>query len=136
MIHPFLNRDQSKQLGLFFVSGVLCACIDLGLLVSLKEIFGIETITAASISFTSATIFNYVFNARWIFPMRGKHYTKRSFILFCLVSLLSLGLNTVIISFFTYKLHISYLVAKLVAVIFVMGWTFVARKYLIFRSIQ
>lgn len=136
MIHPLLNKDRSKQLGLFFVSGTLCAFVDIGLLVFLKETLHVETIAAASISFTSATCVNYVFNARWVFPMQGKQYTKRSFVLFCLVSLLSLGLNNVIIAFFTHRLHISYLIAKLVAVVLILGWTFVARKYLIFKSTQ
>ncbi len=134
MIHPLLNKDRTKQLGLFFVSGTLCAFVDIGLLVFLKESLRVETITAASISFASATCFNYVFNARWVFPMQGKQYTKRSFALFWLVSLLSLGLNNIIIAFFTRWLHISYLIAKLVAVTVILGWTFAARKYVIFKA--
>lgn len=128
-----LDKYQIRQLSLFLLGGVVFAGVDIGLLVCLKERAGIDVLISASVSFTIATVLNYFFNAWYVFPLQGKRITRKSFFLFVLVSILSLGINDLAIALLTQTAHISYLLAKLIAVGFVLVWTFLVRKYVIFK---
>ncbi|MFQ6003571.1 MAG: GtrA family protein, partial [Candidatus Zixiibacteriota bacterium] len=53
--------------------------------------------------------------------------------IFSLIGIVGLGFNELFIWFFTEKVHLYYLLSKIVSTFFVYLWNFFARKYILFR---
>ncbi|MEG2864143.1 MAG: GtrA family protein, partial [Eggerthellaceae bacterium] len=58
------------QLMKFGVVGVIAFVIDYGLLVFLTEVFNIDYLLSATISFIVSVVFNYVASMRYVFSHR------------------------------------------------------------------
>ena len=108
------------QLMKFGVVGVIAFIIDYGLMVLLTEVFGIDYLVSATVSFTVSVIFNYIASMRYVFRHREG--------MFVTLSVLGLLINDLIMWVGTGLWGISYLITKIVATVIVMVWNFVTRK--------
>ena len=117
----------------FCVVGFSGTAIDFGLTWLCKEIFKIPKFIANAIGFVVAATNNYILNRLWTWGSTNDHvaveYTK-----FFAVSLIGLGLNTLILFIFHEKLKLNFYVSKVIATGFVMVWNFLANNYFTFAG--
>ena len=118
----------------FCVVGVSGTAIDFGLTWLCKEIFKIPKFLANAIGFVVAATNNYILNRIWTWGSTsdqvGVEYVK-----FFTVSLIGLGLNTLILYIFNEKIKLNFYVSKIIATGVVMLWNFFANNFFTFAGV-
>lgn len=125
------------QLVRFVLTGGLSAVVDLGLLVVLMNIAGLEHTPAKALSFVAGTTTAYLINRRWTFRSDG---SKRKFaavmLLYALTFVLQVGLFAVLYPWIL-AASASQTVAQVVGFVIAQGVAttvnFVVQRHLIFR---
>ena len=113
----------------FGVVGVIAFVIDYGLLALLTEVFGVNYLISATISFTVSVIFNYVASMRYVFTHKEDMSRRREFIIFVVLSAAGLAINDGLMWAGTAFTPIDYRFIKIFATAVVMVWNFVSRKH-------
>ena len=116
------------QFAKFGVVGVIAFVIDYGLVVLLTELFNVNYLISATISFTVSVIFNYVASMRYVFTHKEGLSRRREFIIFVVLSVIGLLINDALMWVGVDLFSISYLLVKIFATAVVMVWNFVTRK--------
>lgn len=116
------------QFAKFGVVGVIAFVIDYGLMVLLTELFNVNYLISATISFTVSVIFNYVASMRYVFAHKEGLSRRREFIIFVVLSVIGLLINDALMWVGVDLFGISYLLVKIFATAVVMVWNFVTRK--------
>lgn len=112
----------------FGVVGAVAFVIDYGLLALLTEVFGVNYLASATISFTASVVFNYVASMRYVFTHKEGMSRRREFVIFVVLSVVGLGINNACMWAGVELFGIHYLLTKIVATAIVMVWNFVTRK--------
>lgn len=115
----------------FGVVGVIAFIIDYGVLMLLSQVFGMNPVLAAGISFCVSVIFNYLASMRYVFTHREDLSRGREFVIFIVLSAIGLVINEACMAAGVALLGTSALmvtVTKLFATAVVMVWNFVSRK--------
>lgn len=130
-----------EQIVKFGLVGIIATLIDMGLLMFLKEAFGMDENVAAAISFSVSVIFNYIFSMKFVFERRDDMSRQREFIIFMILSIIGLGINVGIMYGMDGRMEFlrgipflyrwEYMIRKVVATIVVLIWNFVSRKILL-----
>lgn len=121
-------RKLVKQFMKFGVVGTIAFIIDYGLLALLTEVFGVNYLVSATISFTVSVIFNYLASMRYVFRHKEDLSRRREFVIFVVLSVIGLIINNVMMWAGVELLGIHYLITKIGATAVVMVWNFVTRK--------
>ena len=116
------------QIVKFGIVGVIAFAIDFGVLVFLTEVFGLNPVVSATISFIVSVIFNYLASMRYVFSHRKGMSRQREFVIFVVLSAVGLGINDALMWLGTEVVTLDYRLVKLVATAVVMVWNFVTRK--------
>ena len=116
------------QFAKFGVVGVIAFFIDYGLLVLLTEVFGVNYLISATISFVVSVAFNYAASMRYVFTHKEGMSRQREFIIFIVLSVIGLGINDLMMWLGVDFLGISYLLVKIIATVVVAVWNFITRK--------
>lgn len=115
----------------FCIVGASGTVIDFGLTWLCKEILKIPKFIANSIGFVVSATNNYILNRIWTWNSTNENvateYTK-----FFIVSLVGLGLNTLILYMCNEKLKFGFYFSKVIATCFVMLWNFLANNFFTF----
>ena len=118
----------------FCVVGVSGTVIDFGLTWLCKEKFHIPKFIANAIGFVVAATSNYFLNRIWTWQSTneqvGVEYVK-----FFTVSLIGLGLNTLILYIVHDKLKFGFYISKVFATGVVMLWNFFANNFFTFAAL-
>ncbi len=115
------------QLLKFGVVGVIAALVDVGVLVFLKELLGMEVLLSSAISFCVSVTVNYLLSMAFVF--KGKEQSKlKEFVLFVLLSIGGLLLNQFILWVGVSFTSVYYLVVKIFAMVIVPVYNFITRK--------
>ena len=77
------------QIMKFGVVGVIAFAIDYGLLALLTEVFGVNYLVSATISFTVSVVFNYVASMRYVFKHKEGMSRRRDLSCFQRIALLA-----------------------------------------------
>ena len=134
MIDKIKNNKLLMQIMKFVIVGGIATIIDFGVLVLLKEVFGMKPVIANVISFTVSVIYNYIASVKWVFDVNKDQDKKTQFVVFVILSVIGLGINTLIIWLCDDVLGIYYLIGKVLATGIVMVFNFVTRKMFLEKS--
>ena len=132
---PFILSKSDKtsvQLLKYGFVGGMAYCVDFGSLFFLTEFIKIHYLISAAIAFILGLVTNYALSIFWVFPKRTLANKRTEFLLFSIIGLIGLGLNEVIIWFFTEFIHYHYLISKIFSTVIVFFWNFIARKKILF----
>lgn len=121
-------RKLIEQIMKFGVVGVIAFVIDFGVMVFLTEVFGIDPVISATVSFIISVIFNYAASMRYVFSHREGMSRMREFVIFVVLSAIGLGINDLLIWAGTDLASFDYRLVKIFATAVVMVWNFVTRK--------
>lgn len=116
------------QFAKFGIVGVIAFVIDYGLMILLTEVFGVEYLISATISFIVSVVFNYAASMRYVFSSKEGMSKRKEFVIFVVLSVIGLGINTGLLWVGQDLLGIDYRISKLVVTAIVMVWNFVTRK--------
>ena len=125
-------RLKFGRFGRFAVVGALGTSLDMGLLL-LLSVAGLPTLPANILSYSVGIANNYYWNRRWTFPTRQWKDWVPQLAQFVVVSLIGLGLNSLIVVWLENGLGL--LAAKLVATGAVLIWNFSANCLWTFSEI-
>lgn len=115
-----------------FVGGA-AFLVDFGSLFILTQFFGIYYLISAAVAFILGLIANYVLSVNWVFNRRTLNSKTFEFGIFAVIGIIGLGLNELVIWFFTSELGTYYLISKIISAILILFWNFFARKFTLFR---
>lgn len=121
-------RNLIQQFLKFGVVGVIAFAIDFGVLVFLTEVFGLNPVVSATVSFVVSVIFNYAASMRYVFERREDMSRTREFVTFVILSVIGLGINDLLMWAGTEFTPIDYRLIKIFATAVVMVWNFITRK--------
>lgn len=119
------------QFARFGVVGTLAFLIDYAVLMLLTQLFFVPALPASVVSFCVSLVFNYLASMRFVFARREELSRRREFIVFCILSVIGLGINSLIIgvgSALFGQTALPLTITKVIATIVVALWNFVSRK--------
>ena len=131
----FLQPTNNSLIQLFrycFVGG-FAFIVDAGGLFVLTEYAGIYYLLSATISFILGLVVNYLLSTAWIFKKSKLSNGWTEFLIYSVIGVVGLGLNTLFLWLFTDCLHIYYMLSKIITAALVMLWNFFARKIILFK---
>lgn len=132
-----LLKDQTDrtmiQLFRYFFVGGAAFLVDFTTLFILTEFFTVYYLISAAIAFVLGLLANYVLSVNWVFNRRTVENRTFEFGIFVVIGIVGLGLNEVIIWFFTDNLQMYYLYSKMISAVIILFWNFFARKFTLFR---
>ena len=108
--------------------GGLAFVVDLVLLFVLTEYAHWHYLVSATLSFLAGLLVNYILSTQWIFRSSKIKNKKIEFILFGLIGVIGLGLNNVLLYFFTDLIGLYYMLSKLITAVLVYAWFFLMLK--------
>jgi putative flippase GtrA len=127
----------SSHIGIQFLRygfvAVAAQIVDFGLLFVFTHYLHIHYLISATMSFSISLVLNYILCSFWVFSQNSSRRTREIFI-FTIVSGVGLLLTLGIVWFCTSIVGLFYLKSKLVAIVIVFFWSFLARRYLTFRG--
>lgn len=116
----------------FGVVGASGLIVDFGFTILCKEVLKIQKYVSNAIGFTLASTSNYILNRIWTFesknPAIGIEFSE-----FFLISLIGLGLNTLILYILVSKYNQKFYISKAFAIAIVTLWNFFANAFFTFR---
>lgn len=115
----------------FLIVGVVSFGIDLGLLMVLHEIAGVELWIATPVAFVTSLIFNFLLQRRYTFKATNKSHV--SAVKYGLLVVFNILATDVIVLFFA-GTDLTYATGKVVSTASTMAWNFFIYKYWIFPS--
>jgi putative flippase GtrA len=132
--------DSVPQFIKFAIVGASGTVLDFLILFILKN-FGFHTLIANALSFTAGLTNNYYWNSRWTYRETVGKFSTDQFIKFTMVSLIGLGLNSIILLLLESPIEkmigmdgFGYLPAKAIATIVVLFWNYLANRKWTFKS--
>ncbi len=116
----------------FGVVGFSGVFVDFGITYLSKEILRIPKYIANAIGFIVAASSNYIFNRIWTFESHNPEVMVE-FTEFFLISLIGLGLNTMLLWILVSKFKMNFYFAKIFAIALVTVWNFLANVMITFN---
>ncbi|MDZ4147993.1 MAG: GtrA family protein [Flavobacteriaceae bacterium] len=117
----------------FMLVGIGGTSIDFGITYLLKEKVKLNKYVANSIGYVSAATSNYIFTRMWAFENANPDILTQ-YLIFVSISLIGLGLMNLFIWIFHEKFKLNFYVAKVVALLMVLVWTFSAHYTITFST--
>ena len=110
------------KFGIVGFSGLL---IDFGITYLLKEVLKVQKFLANAIGFLTAASSNYILNRVWTFQSTNPDVAVE-FGKFFFVSVIGLGINSLVLWVLNVKFRLNFYFAKLLAIIVTTFWNFIA----------
>ena len=143
MIKDFISKIIIKKTNNGFIQfvryglvSVIALAVDFGGMVLLVELFSIHYLVAATVSFISGLVVNYLLSRAWVFTERKYESRVKEFIIFTGIGIVGLLLNNSIMWLAVEKIGIYYIFSKIIATILVFFWNFGLRKMLVFKEVK
>lgn len=117
------------KFGVVGFSGLL---VDFGFTYFFRNILKVNQYIANAVGFTIAATCNYFFNRIWTFESNNPKVLIE-FGEFFLISLIGLGINSIILWIMVSKLKRKFYFSKLIAIVITTFWNFVANLFFTFN---
>ena len=130
MIEKIKNNKLLMQILKFGIVGGTAFVIDYGIFTILSQFLNIHYLIASIISFSISVIYNYILSIKWVFDV-SKKQTSKEFIVFVILSVIGLGINSLIMYVSVDLMHIHEMIGKIIATAIVMVYNFITRKIFI-----
>lgn len=111
----------------FFVGGV-AAVVNIGMLFIFTDVCHIYYLVSNIISFTLGLIVNYILSKLLVFQDKVSLSASKEFIIYAIIGVVGLGIDTLLMSIFTDTFNIYYMLSKIISTLLVFIWNFGARK--------
>lgn len=129
MMDKILKNKLLMQIIKFVFVGGTAFLIDYYLLLFLTNTMNIHYVVSNVISFCVSVIYNYILSAFWVFEMDKNKSKTQTFVVFIVLSVIGLLINTVVVFLFYDATKIFALsISKIIATAIVMVYNFVSRK--------
>ena len=135
MADPVLVNTMSvpaRQLLRYVVAGGAATVVHLCLLAALVQLLAMPATLASAIGFCAACVVNYTIQYYWTFAAVGSHGIL--FARYALVTLVMLGVNTVVFWLLYSRAGAPYLLAQALATALVFGLNFETNRRYTFKS--
>ena len=113
----------------FFVGGI-AAVVNIGLLFVLTEICNINYVISNIIAFIFGLIVNYCLSKKVVFINDNSINKVFEFIMYAVIGVIGLGIDTLLLWMFTDKFKIYYMLSKIISTMITFIWNFIARELL------
>ena len=123
------------QICRYAIVGGIAFIIDWTALYCLTEFGQMHYLASAAAAFIVGVTTNYLLSLIWVFAVRAVADCRIEFAVFAGIGMIGLGLNELLIWFFTERLAVYYMVSKLLAAGLVFFWNFYARKVILFSDL-
>ena len=120
------------QFALFSVVGVFSAIGHYGTLIALRELAGIEPVTASLAGYLVGGTISYVLNYRFTFRSTKEH--REALTKFLAVAAVGFVLNGILMAAFTGPAGLHYLVAQVLTTLVILVWSYSSNRYWTFRE--
>jgi len=121
------------QLFRYTLVGGIAFLFDFGSLYFLTDWMYVHYLVSAALAFLAGITVNYLLSIAWVFQVRTMKNVWVEVSIFAVIGIVGLGMNELIIWFFTELAKFHYLISKLFSTVSVYLWNFFARKFLLFR---
>lgn len=130
-IRRVMDYVRTSHLTKFLIVGGFSFAIDLGLLIVLHEVFGMDLWLATPIAFIASLVFNFVVQRRFTFQATIRSHV--SMLRYGLLVIFNIFATDVIVNAFD-NWSLTYAGGKVVATVSTMIWNFFLYKHWIFRN--
>ena len=130
----------------FVLTGGVCFLVELGVLILLKGVLGMDTLIATPLAFLVSVILNYFLCVVWVFK-GTKNRGAGAKAGFMITSLIGLGLNELLMLLFRFVLGEErvllalggrevkmYVLNKCLATLIVMIWNYFSKRSILYRK--
>ena len=117
----------------FVIAGLLSVMIEYAVLILFVEKIHLNILFSNSISFVTASTFNYIISRMWVFGKSNKRIRHELFLFFA-TGCIGLVINQSIMWVLVDKYQLNYKIAKLFAILVVVVWNFLTKKFLVFSD--
>jgi putative flippase GtrA len=142
-----IKPKEAERFFKFLVVGTIGFVVDFGTLSVLKEVVGLETLVANTISFTAAVISNFIWNRFWTYPDSRQKSVWAQLGQFGVVSIIGLAINNFLVVLLETPFEQltamtplgaerGYIPAKMVATIVVLFWNFFVNRFWTFNDVE
>lgn len=125
-----------RQFCRFSAVGIVAFLIDYGLLFTFTESFHLHYLWSSMLSFSVATVFNYVYSTKYVFECSKEKRKTGQFGMFLLLSACGLMLNSIFMNMFVERMELHYMLAKICATLLVSIWNFFSRKIFLEENVR
>ena len=127
MIKKVKENKLLMQIIKFVIVGGIATIIDYVVFFILHEALKLPTLPSNITSFSVSVVYNYIASVKWVFDVK-KDDPKKQFVVFIVLSLIGLLINTIIVYITIDILKWWSIVAKVLATGIVMVFNFITRK--------
>lgn len=128
------QKKTIKQYPKFFISGLVCAVINLSILYTLTELTGLYYLISAIIAVVISSTCNFVLNKTWTFKEDFENKFFEEYLKFGIVRVVVVGIGLVLLFLLTEYAHIYYIYSQIIAIAVVGTISFLAHKIWVFEK--
>ena len=130
-----LSRQLIQDLFKYGIVAVFALAADFGSLLTLHAL-GVQYLVAATLAFLIGTVVNFTLSHGHVFKDPVIKNKMAHFGAFVSIGVLGLIGNDVIIWYFHSKINLGLAIAKIIAVVIVFSWNFLARRQFLYKRHQ
>jgi putative flippase GtrA len=127
----FIKKNDATHIQFFryIFTGGFAAVINIGIFVFCTDILGIYYLAGNTFGFCAGLLTNYVLCKYFVFTGNMSIRKTEEFILYCIISIISLGIDTSVLYACTHFAGIHHFASKIIATGTGFLWNFSGRKY-------
>lgn len=145
--HFGVKPKEAERFFKFIIVGTIGFVVDFGVLTVLKEVFGLQTVVANTISFSAAVVSNFLWNRFWTYPDSREKRIMAQLGQFTVVSIIGLAINNTLVVLLETPFESvmaltplgatrGYIPAKMIATGVVLFWNFFINRFWTYNDVD